>query len=524
MRFAKFHNQVRRTISVAIALAFTTGLLTVRSARAADFDAPATQQNLPPIQIIPGDGMNLQIIDQISSHYLVVEVNTPVHNWFACALTNLPIDKEVTIGFSMAGKDSSGNKGDVTKWRGLKPVMTYADPNRYETSEWFQRDERGHWISGDPFKQGEQKLAGTGKTPEQSVIPQEIAEEFLSKDRKYWQAWREIDDTEVVTSLNIFRIRQKFAYPTATVAMRIPFTYTLLQNHLERLQAAGLPGVSVEEIGLTPDNRKLQIVRIADTATIPASERRTIVITAREHATEAASSWFLSGALADVATMSTTDPRRRGVTWLFIPIQDPDGSAQASFDRLTEAFVPRRNSGVPAEALAYARYFTDYIAAGGSLDAVISLHNVEAEECPNIFSPFIDSAYAYEVNEINRELFSDLQRIGYHAAKPNASWGHGRTTFRLYGWLADRFGALDLAYEVNDRYPPNRLSLATIQRGGGIMAEHLARWAAGPSGCDHHDVVLRRLEQHRLRREAYFSRARQRLADRTSHELLTLGY
>jgi hypothetical protein len=215
-----------------------------------------------PIALIPGDGMNLEIVDQISSHYVIVKVNPPVHNWFAGTFTNLPTDKEVTIGLSMEGMDTKGNTGDVSKWVGLRPVMTYADPTKYETYEWFQKDEQGRWVSGDAFKKGDEKFAGTGTTPEQSVIPQEVAADFLSEDGNYWQPWREIDNAEAVTNLNIFRMKQQFSYPKATLAMRVPFTYTYLQQFISQLQSADIPGVYVDKIGMTPKGRNLQVIRV----------------------------------------------------------------------------------------------------------------------------------------------------------------------------------------------------------------------------------------------------------------------
>jgi len=232
--------------------------------------ASAQEATLPrppdptPIALTPQDGFNLAVVDQITPHYVIVKLASPAHNWFAGTFTNLPTDKAVTIGLSMAGNDTRGNAADVKKWVGLMPVMTYADPTQYETYEWFRKDAQGRWVSGDPFKQGEARFAGTGKTPEQAVIPKEVAAQFLSADGQYWQAWREVDTAEAVPGINVFRITQRFARPTATVAMRVPYTYTYLQAFLAKLQAAKLPGVTVDEIGDTPEKRKLQCIRVED--------------------------------------------------------------------------------------------------------------------------------------------------------------------------------------------------------------------------------------------------------------------
>lgn len=219
-----------------------------------------------PIEIVPSDGFNLKIEEQLPNNYVIVSLQTPVHNWFAATISNLPINQEVTIGLSMEGTDTKGNQGSVAKWAGtpgLIPVMTYADPTTYEAYEWYEKDAKGRWVSGDLFKTGNARFAGTGKVPEQTAIPKEAAEQFLSTDG-YWQPWREVDAAEAVVPLNIFRMKQKFAASTATVAMRVPFTYTYQQLWLEKLKAAKLPGVCIDECGKTPQGRLLQVVRVED--------------------------------------------------------------------------------------------------------------------------------------------------------------------------------------------------------------------------------------------------------------------
>ena len=69
----------------------------------------------PPIALIPQDGFNLEVVDQINPHYVIIKLASPAHNWFAGAFTNLPTDKDVTIGLSMAGNDTKGNAADVKK-------------------------------------------------------------------------------------------------------------------------------------------------------------------------------------------------------------------------------------------------------------------------------------------------------------------------------------------------------------------------------------------------------------------------
>lgn len=426
----------------------------------------------------------------------------------------------------MDNNDTILNKADVTKWKNLIPVFTYGSPDAYETYEWFQKDAEGRWVSGDPFKKDDARYAGTGPTPEQSVIPKEVAEEFLSKDGMYWQAWREVDKAEAVPGINVFRIMQKFAYPTATLSMRIDFNYTYQQALITRLLAAKLPGVFIDKLGGTPERRRLQIIRLEDqTSQLPPNERKTVLMIAKEHPTEPAASWLVYSALATLIANTPEALRlRKDTTWLLIPIQDPDGSANSIFDQLTEGFLRPNDPDLPPEILAYARYFTKYVASCRIVDLTLSLHSVEANESKNLFCPFRDEEHDATVRSFNRLLFADLTARGYSVNDPDAVWGTGVVPARLYGWCAARFGSVDLCFEVNDRYPEHRLNLAELQGIGSILTSHLANWLASDEGKRSHTALLRRGEEYRQARETYFLAPGRNVLDRTPYEMLILGY
>lgn len=482
----------------------------------------------------PTDGGNLAIIDSLEDgHRLIVGTTNPVHNWFMGAFQGLKTDADTVVVLSLAGNDAGGNQASVAKWAGnpgLMPLFTYGDPERYETYEWYVKDPQGRWSSGDPFRGGGKKYFGTGEVPEQTVVPAAVAAQFLvtTAGKTYWSPWREVDRTEAVPTLNIFRMTHRFV-SQATLALHTPYTYTYLQAFIERLQAAKLPGVFVDDVGTgtTPEGRKLQVIRLEDPVLLQKpSDHPTICLIAREHATEAASSWALQGALnALLSDLPQSAALRRGRTWLCIHIEDPDGSAHSTFDQLTDRFYRAKNPPTPSEVTSYARYFTDYIAAGQSIDAVASLHCIEATEFPaHVFCPFRDIAFQDEIIEFNKAFFSRLQQEGYLSESPDKCWNTGAMTFRLFGWLADRFGAFDLCYELNDRYPQQRLSLAQLQGIGNVLAEVLAKWTDSPEGQEYHRSVNERLTKHREARTQYLNNKPGGDGERSPHELLTLGF
>jgi len=500
------------------ALLLVAMLLYLIPARAQTADPPAPAS----IAILPRDGFNLQVSEQVNAQYVIVTVPPPTHNWFAGAFTNLPVGVPVTIGLCMADNGLSNMPADVSKWVGLRPVFSYADPARYESYEWYMKDADGRWVSGDPFNTGEARYAGAGVVPEQAVIPAEAASKFLSADGRCWSPWREVEGTEVLATINVFRVKQAFDMPAATVAMRVPYTYTYLQSVIARLQQANLPGVFVDELGTTPGGRKLQIIRLTDPDD-PRANQHTILATAREHATEPAGSWVVQGMLYRLLS-DEGKPLRAHRTWLLLPILDPDGSADAVYERITDLFRKTDVPQTPPEVRQYARYMTRYIADGGQLDLTLSLHNVEATECTNLYCPLMDLAAIEVTSKINTALFADLRARGYVTDDPTRSWYNGFLSFRFYAWCTKRFHALDLVYEVNDRYPDHTLPLEQLARMGGIIAARLAAWCDSDTGRVWHQRAADFLAKHREQRDAYFQSRQRDPEERTLHEMLNLGF
>ena len=453
--------------------------------------------------LIAGDSLNLKIIRATATEIATTPKEKIAHNWFAGRFNNLDIEKEFHISVEMAGNDTLGNKGNVAKWNGLWPVFTYADPNLYDAYIGFFKNERGVWESLDPFLAGDARMAGNGPVPRQTVMPKAVAAEFLTEKGTKWFPWREITKTEVDTKRNVFTMRQKFALPSATIAMRVPYTFTFEQEFLKRLREARLPGVFIDEIGPTSEGRKLYSIRLEDIAdATPLPQRRTIAVFAREHATEHASSWAAHGMLLYLLhSTPQIDEMRAHVTWIIVPLEDPDGSAQSRFDGMTDLWlIPK---GPKEEVFSYAGYFRDWADKGRTLDLSVSIHNVEANESENLMAPIAQSYYWQPTLEINQKMFETAKQEGFSVSKPEPK-GKAVMSSRLYSWLALHYGTMDMAYEVNDRDPNNRLPLERLQLLGSLMAWRFGDWMMSDSGEKRHQQAQMKLQERLIERKKYF--------------------
>lgn len=470
--------------------------------------------------------MNVTTEEVVDDGYYVLRLTSSAHNWVAGRAFFLPTDRDLTLGFSLEGKDTRGNVASVAKWVGLRMLSSYADPTRYASYETFAKDAQGRWYSNDIFRQGTSGDAGTGRVPAQSAVPEDVADEYLSTDGRGWCAFREIEACEAVPTLNIFRVKTRVAYPSTTVAMRVPYLSSYLQQFVAKLQAAKFPGVTIDTIGRSAEGRPLWAIRLDDPhPTGKPDAQRTVFVIAREHASEHASSWVAHGALVSLLR-DTPEVRklRAGTTWIFVPLLDPDGGANSTFDHLTDHFCKPENPALPPEVLAYTRYLTDYVAQGRTLDAVVSLHNVEANECPHLFSPQIHALQREATLQVNRDIFQRAKKAGYLTGDPEKPWDVGMMTARLSGWCSLHFGSLGLNYEANDRYPTRRLSLSELQGLGIPLVTGLGTWLASDAGTAWHTARVKQVHAHLQARTAYWPRIGYGPEKRTPADLINLAY
>jgi hypothetical protein len=93
-------------------------------------------------------------------------------------------------------------------------------------------------------------------------------------------------------------------------------------------------------------------------------------------------------------------------------------------------------------------------------------------------------------------------------------------------WLSARFGALDLAYEVNDRFPAKRLGHMHLEGLGAVLAQELSQWCQGTRGQIWHKQVGEVLKEREINRKTYYETAGMAStnAPRGRYDLLMKGF
>ena len=517
------------------------------------------------------DGGNLKLVEQISPHYFTINVAYPVHNWFAGQFTHLPTDSEVTLGLPIDNASPESERINLANWDGLKPTLTYADPTTYDAYAWFAQDEQGRWVSGDPWKTGDARYAGTGKVPQQTLMPAQLAEQFLSADGHYWQPWREVDATEAVSSLKIFRIHQRFAQPTATVAMRVPFTYTYYRSLLQKLRDAHLPGVTVDNLGQTAEGRELTAIRVEDPAATthldihpltqsvrnePAvrvqvtgadaqapDQRGVIVVYAREHAMEADGSWVVDGVLRSLLSHAHDDLLKQ-YTWILIPILDVDAASHSMHEGAAiHAFIYSKGTKY-SPYIRYDAYLRAFANANRPIAMAVSIHNPECREYPVALSPFyqihVTDPAAWkrygswcQVDDLpdnhhdtvafNTLFFNRLRASALPVGNDEPLEGLDYIINRLGGSSYRLFDALPLTFEINSRYPDRRLSIKENEDIGDQLVSAVGDFFTTPEGQQRLAACRTFLAKRQQAMQQYWPRQQHPMTEPTCQELLQSG-
>lgn len=423
------------------------------------------------IKVIPSECGNIKISEQKSRYDLILEQSIKAKNWFCATFDNLPTDEPVTM--KMINNDMSEQ---ILRWwtgehKGLQVVVTYADPDKYDSYVTYHKNDDGVWVSDDPFLKENEKQAGKGKTPIQKAIQEKLAEKFLSEDGKYWQPWVNIDDTTARKSkvVDWFTMKYKFDDKKATIAFRIPFTTGYLNEYLSHLETAKLPGVNIDKVRDTDGKQTLQCIRLEDTDFDPLyikDTHRTVLFYARENNNDSSSS-FSAIAILNMLISNSEESKsmRKGKTWLIIPMLDPDGVVAVDNNRRTNMYENLSVSTTPVEAFGWGRYISDYYYNGRTIDLTVALTSENLPFDNNINIKRAAIVDRKQLLEINNMMYEFAKKKGYtmdaNEAKITDNYACKAATFSNF--CDSKFYVPYIYCEIGDRHSEHELNMAKVR-------------------------------------------------------------
>lgn len=419
----------------------------------------------PDIRLVMGFECSEELaVEKVSPTHFVIDVNTRrvLRNWFLFKIEGAA-GRTVRIDFKNA---------QLWKWSTLNPVYSYVtdldDPASFASE-----------LVADPRP----VMAANGP-----ILPDTSGQKwhFVS------QVWMPPSRPRVGTLSMV----QTFERDSAYVAMKYPYTPGYNAAFLASLE--NNPYAQVFTVGYSEEGRPLQIVKIGGDEEAD-RERPCVLMYGREHATEHDTSWVVEGA---ARYLLSDDPEavtlRERVTFLLIPILDPDGAAAGVYDHLNGSF--RRRNAAP-EALAYAAWFEQWVDDGKRLDVALNLHNMESAEMGHMHCSYIDPGRPEPCKALHRALLRQFAGTFY---KVRAQAGEGYTTTQLNGFLGYFYGPLPLLYEFNSQEGERHLTIGEMREMGRRMVVGCMEYF-GSADADAALLTIEHLRAGRQQRLRYVS-------------------
>ena len=422
------------------------------------------------------NGIRLTAGFPCSPNTLVVTCTGPAHfevrfpgggrmntGWFLFRVFRVEHAPGAAVRIDLAG-------APIRKWRTLNPVYCatddLSDPANYTVEE-----------------------------PETREDPQPARNGPLIPDTS-GQRWQFITDVEADEASKTLVLRQQFEDDSVFVAMRPPYTPDYHERYLDSLREN--PLARVHTVGYSNWGRPLNVVQIGGLTDEEARDNPCILLYAREHADEHDTSWAVRGAI-DYLLSDGRFPRRlrRNVTFLLIPLLDPDGAARSQYENMMRSFHREKSTH---ENEVWVEFFKDRADKMYRLDLVLNLHNVESSEAGHLSC----ARFMPEWSEVRHEACEILHRRGivpafrsYGFDVAEKPWGEGVSYNRLCGTLFWYYGPIDMAYEVNSQAPDRHLTLAQLGAIGAMLIDEAGHFLVS----DHARPALAIVDMTRFKRE-----------------------
>jgi hypothetical protein len=256
-----------------------------------------------------------------------------------------------------------------------------------------------------------------------------------SYDNKTWRHFAESEVTQPAPTT--LRIKKRFARSVVWLARYNPYTYSTLTDYLAKLRRGrGASYIELKSIGATPEGRAIPLLTVTDPQA-PARGKRRVVVHARTHPGEVASSFLLEGLIdALVADDRLGRTLRRRLVFDIVPMLNVDGVV-AGNNRVTPRGVnlegkwladpadPRAlaDDKVPAEVRLFHAALTKRLKDGIPVTVALNLHSSGGTPGDQafFFPHFGERAQGYTARE-SRLWRKQLRFVDLLQATHGAAW------------------------------------------------------------------------------------------------------
>ena len=327
------------------------------------------------------------------------------------------------------------------------------------------------------------------------------------------QGWDWITDTSFQPSAstpflmkpweNVLRLSHRLPASRAVIAMRCPYTSGLDQSQRRRFMdlARQRPDfLRIHDLGQSTDGRSLWVAEFGTGGATAATQRPGLVIYAREHGSEIDAGWTALGAAEFLSTPAARALLDKATVFV-IPLLDHDAAAAGIYQgRVIYGFSHEPT----VESKAYARFFHEWVERGGRIVQVVNIHNIEGGQSQwhafPVIQAFGDDRIRAQQWLIDR--FKFVMRAQGMGVKKDVIGDHV-VGDRLSGWLAMRYGAQQIAFEMNCQAKDRHLTVADLRSAGALLAQTAIAAISDPVFDPVHSAIGAHLATRRRLVERY---------------------
>ena len=328
---------------------------------------------------------------------------------------------------------------------------------------------------------------------------------LYSYDQKTWFQFAEAEVTQ--NAANELVLQKQFGHNEVWLARFYPYTFTDLQNYLESIQ--NNPHVSLQIPGYSQAGKPLYVLKVTN-ASVPAAQKKRIVMHARTHPAETSTSFLIEGLMARLLSGSqeAAELLARFEFHIF-PMQNVDGVIAGNYRSTPksenlevlwtfDSASPLNLSGnVPPEVAVIHRYFTDLMGDGGPpVSIALNLHASNSEpDIRTFFYPhFGPTALGYspvEASLWDKQLLLISKLAKYHGPdllEPVPEEGGSSFASKTYPeswwWANDQDRVLAMTLEMTygrAGYAPRWIGPADMRDLGAALVLAIRDYDADPA-------------------------------------------